>query len=63
MYGKAELKNITSKVMKVYCVFIDYNYEGKELEEIFLNEADADAYIENHKSYWHLLVKEIWEVK
>lgn len=48
--------------MKVYCVFTDYNYEGKELEGVFLNEADADAYIEKGKLYFHL-VKEVWEVK
>lgn len=48
--------------MKVYCVFADYKYEGRELEEIFLNEADADAYIEKNKLYSHL-VKEVWEVK
>lgn len=62
MSGKVELNNTNNKVMKVYCVFADYNYEGRELEEIFLNEADADTYIEKSKLYFSL-VKEVWEVK
>ena len=47
---------------KVWCVFADYNYEGRELKRIFLIEADADAYIEKNKSFFHL-VKEEWPIQ
>lgn len=46
----------------VWCVFSDYGVEGRELEGIYLIEADADAYIENNKSYSHL-VKEEWPIR
>ena len=47
--------------MKVYCVFTDYNYEGKELEHIFAKEEDADKYIAENKAYY-TLVKEEWTI-
>lgn len=47
--------------MTVWCVFTDYNYEGKELEGIFLTKAAADAYI-NQNHHHNLLVKEEWAI-
>jgi hypothetical protein len=47
--------------MKVYCVFVDYNYEGGELEHIFAKEEDADKYIAENSNYYHL-VKEEWTI-
>jgi hypothetical protein len=47
--------------MKVYCVFADYNHEGKELMEVFAKEEDADKYIDKNKAYFHL-VKEKWTI-
>lgn len=47
---------------KVWCVFSDYGVEGRELEVIFLIEADADAYIEKNKAYFPL-VKEEWPIQ
>ena len=47
--------------MKVYCVFIDFGYEGEDLKHIFAKEEDADKYIAENKAY-HTLVKEEWTI-
>jgi hypothetical protein len=45
--------------MKVYCVFVDYNYEGKDLRHIFAKEEDADVFIASKSE---LYIKRIFYV-
>jgi hypothetical protein len=45
--------------MKVYCVFRDYDYEGKDLKHIFAKEEDADVFIASKPE---LYVKKIFYV-
>ncbi len=59
-FTEQHFKNTNMK--EVYCVFADYNHEGRELMEVFAKEEDADKMIEANKLYYHL-VKEKWTVK
>jgi hypothetical protein len=48
--------------MKVYCVFEDSYYDGIELKKIFHNEADADKFVSDAKSY-RIRIKQSFDVE